>query len=162
MDADGFDTLARLVGSRTSRRLAIGLATTGLWSLSVPEAEAARCSKQNPCPECKRCKRHRCKPAATQTACSGGAGACVKGTCCPVQRACGSTCCALGKQCSGGVCVPACAGFFAPCDGDGDCCSVSCVPGFGAKVCTCSTAGKVCHSSGDCCSGLTCVGFFCQ
>jgi hypothetical protein len=162
MDADRFDTIARVFGSRTSRRLAIGLAITGLLSLTVPDAAAARCSAAHPCAECKKCKHHRCRPDATQTSCNGGAGACVKGTCCSVQQACGSTCCPIGKKCSGGTCVPACAGFLAPCNGDGDCCSVSCVPAFGAKVCTCSPAGKVCHSGSDCCSGLTCVGFFCQ
>jgi hypothetical protein len=162
MDAEGFDTLARFFGSRTSRRLAIGLATTGLLSLAVPEAAAARCSKSTPCPACKTCKRHRCRPAATQTSCNGGAGTCVKGACCPVQRVCGSTCCANGKQCSGGICVPACAGFGDGCSVDANCCSASCLPILNTNVCTCSPAGKVCQSSGDCCSGLSCVGFFCQ
>jgi hypothetical protein len=162
MDADGFDTLARRIGSRTSRRLAIGLAATGLLSVTVPDAVAARCSAAKPCPECKKCKRHRCRPDAKQTSCGGGTGACVKGTCCPLQRVCGSTCCPNGKQCSGGMCVPACAGFGDSCNVDGDCCSVSCVPVLNTKVCTCSPPGKVCQSSGDCCGGTPCVGFFCQ
>jgi hypothetical protein len=164
MDADRFDALTQFIGSRTSRRVVVGLAATGLLSMAVPDAEAARCSKQKPCPECKKCKRHRCKPDATQngTVCSGGTGTCVKGTCCPLQLACGSTCCASGKQCSGGICVPACAGFGDSCNVDGDCCSVSCVSTLGSKFCTCSPAGKVCHSSSDCCGGLGCVGFFCQ
>jgi hypothetical protein len=162
MDADGFDTLARLIGTRTSRRLAIGLATTGLLSLAVPGAAAARCSKGSPCPACRKCKHRRCRQVATQTSCNGGTGTCVQGTCCPLQQVCGSTCCAPGKQCSGGICVPACAGFFAACNGAADCCSSVCVPAFGGKVCTCSSTGKVCQSSGDCCGGLTCVGSFCQ
>jgi len=52
MDANGFDRLARLIGSRSSRRAALGLAVTGLFAAAVPEAEAVRCSKRNPCPEC--------------------------------------------------------------------------------------------------------------
>ena len=162
MDAARVDTLARFIGSRKSRRVAVGFAVTGLLSIAVPEAEARRCSTQKPCPECRKCKRHRCRPAASQASCGGGTGVCVKGTCCPLQLACGNTCCASGKKCSGGICVPACAGFGESCNGDGDCCSASCVAPFGSKFCTCSPAGKVCHSSGDCCSGLTCVGFFCQ
>jgi hypothetical protein len=44
MQAERFDTLLRLIGSRTSRRMAVGLAATGLLSLTVPEAAARRCS----------------------------------------------------------------------------------------------------------------------
>jgi hypothetical protein len=162
MDADRFDTIARVISSRTSRRLAIGLATTGLLSMAVPEAEAAQCSKKNPCPVCKRCRRGRCKPDATQTSCNGGTGTCLKGTCCSLQLACGSICCPNGKKCSGGICVPDCGGFGDSCGADSHCCSASCVLVLNTNVCTCSPTGKVCQSSGDCCGGAPCVGFFCQ
>ena len=58
--------LTRLIRSRTSRRTAVGLAATGLLSLAVPDAEAARCNQQTLCPVCRRCRRHRCKPDRTQ------------------------------------------------------------------------------------------------
>ena len=66
MQAERFDTLSRLIGARTSRRMAVGLAATGLLSLAIPEAAAARCSTRKPCPDCRKCRKHRCKPDATQ------------------------------------------------------------------------------------------------
>jgi hypothetical protein len=46
MDANGFDTLARLIGSRAPRRAALGLAVTGVFTAAVPDVEAARCWKR--------------------------------------------------------------------------------------------------------------------
>ena len=73
MDAHRFDALTHFIGSRTSRRGAVGLAATGLLSFAVPDAAAARCSKQKPGPVGKKCKRHRCKPDVTQNGASCGA-----------------------------------------------------------------------------------------
>jgi hypothetical protein len=42
MDSARFGTLTRLIGSRTSRRVAVGLEATGMLSVAVPDAEAAR------------------------------------------------------------------------------------------------------------------------
>jgi hypothetical protein len=79
MDTARFDTLTRFVGSRTSRRAAVGLTVAGLLASATPDADAARCSKAKPCPECKRCRQRRCKPKGNGTACS--AGACQNGVC---------------------------------------------------------------------------------
>jgi hypothetical protein len=137
MDAHRFDALTRLIGSRTSRRVAVGVAATGLLSLAVPDAEAARCSKSKPCPECKKCKKHKCKPDATQNraACSASTGTCVNGTCtsavCPAGAQfctdepnipCGSDCyCVTGKS-RGTICGgPFSSAPCAPCEADADC-----------------------------------------
>jgi hypothetical protein len=78
MDAARFDTLTRLIGSRTSRRVLVGLAASGLLGIAVPDAEAAKCSNKKPCPECYQCKKHKCKPL-TETACTNGT--CQSGVC---------------------------------------------------------------------------------
>jgi hypothetical protein len=44
MDDARFNTLTRFMGPRTSRRLPVGLAATGLLSIAVPDTAAARCS----------------------------------------------------------------------------------------------------------------------
>ena len=46
MDADRFDTIARVIGFRTSRRLAVGLVATGLLSLTVPDTVAAHVRRE--------------------------------------------------------------------------------------------------------------------
>jgi hypothetical protein len=55
MDDARFDALARFIGSRTTRRLAVGLVAAGLLGMAVPGVEAARCSKTKPCRECQQC-----------------------------------------------------------------------------------------------------------
>lgn len=80
MDADRFDALTRLLGSRTSRRVALGLVATGMLTIAVPEADAARCSRKRPCRECKRCNRRgRCRRKKNGTICSTGI--CQRGSC---------------------------------------------------------------------------------
>ena len=69
MDANRFDSVARLIGSRTTRRVAAGLAVTGLLSIAVPEASAVRCSTQKPCPDCYRCRQHRCRKRRNGSVC---------------------------------------------------------------------------------------------
>jgi hypothetical protein len=81
MDADRFDALSRRIGTRTSRRVTLGLAAMGLLTIAVPEAAAARCSNRKPCPTCKRCKRHRCKPDAMKNGTPCSTGTCQQGVC---------------------------------------------------------------------------------
>jgi hypothetical protein len=83
LDAERFDTLTRLIRSRTSRRMAVGLAATGLLSIGVPDAEAARCNKRKPCLVCRRCRRHRCRPDRSQNGdiCGSGGFTCDNGVC---------------------------------------------------------------------------------
>jgi hypothetical protein len=83
LDAERFETLTRLIGSRTSRRMAVGLAATGLLSIAVPDAEAVRCNQQTLCPVCRRCRRHRCRPDRTQDGdiCGGFGYVCDNGVC---------------------------------------------------------------------------------
>jgi len=104
MDAARFDTLTRSIGSRTSRRVALGFVATGLLSIAAPDVEAARCSKQKLCPECKQCKRRRCKPDDTLS-CSGGTcqgGNCIPTSGCTTHADCpGSLCSAPGGTCGG-------------------------------------------------------------
>jgi hypothetical protein len=112
MNDDRFDAITRFIGSRASRRLVAGLAATGLLSVAVPEAAARGCSAARPCPACKRCKRHRCKPDRSKngTACLGGI--CHDGKCrctdprthrCPGTGVCGE-CCAIGDCPEGEFC----------------------------------------------------------
>jgi hypothetical protein len=86
MVADRFAALTRHIGSRASRRLALGLAAIGVFTIAVPDAEALRCSKNKPCPECFRCRKRRCRPKTGGTltcgvgACNRSVQQCVNGT----------------------------------------------------------------------------------
>ena len=66
MDAGRFDALTRRIGSRTTRRIAIGLGVTGLLAITTSGADALQCSRQKPCPDCKKCKKRRCRRDTTQ------------------------------------------------------------------------------------------------
>jgi hypothetical protein len=127
MDADHFDGFARLIGSPASRRLAVGLIAMGLLGTGVPDAAAVKCSKQHPCPKCKKCKHHRCKPDATKNG----------NTCAPGKRCLNGTCTAKTVFCRdgvqngdetdincGGTC-PRCANL-AVCQSRDDCASAHC------------------------------------
>jgi hypothetical protein len=93
MNAPRFDALARLVGARISRRVAVGLAATGLVTTAGADAQAVRCTKQNPCPECQRCKKHKCKPKKVLSQCTEGGFCCTADLCCPKGQTCdGVTC----------------------------------------------------------------------
>jgi hypothetical protein len=155
--------LTRFIGSRTSRRVAVGLTVSGLLSIKVPEAAAAKCSKQKPCPKCKRCHKHKCKPDANQNndSCDTGKtclnGACVAGTCsthadCPGAGCVGRTCglCTQSEHCAG-----ACeANHVCPCTKSGAC--LQCGPD--ERLCeeTCASRQACCPD--DCSGGHTCVG----
>jgi hypothetical protein len=172
MDADRFDTLTRLIGSRTSRRMAVGLITTGLLSVAVPEAAAARCSARHLCPECKRCKQHRCRPDASKnnTPCTGGtcqSGVCQTSNCTPVCTNPNGTVRTCGSDSCGGFCGPVgetCT-FGRVCDSTGNCTCpadkpvlVSCAAFTG---CTdLATEEQNCGHCGDFCA-FTCCGGFC-
>src|SRR3954470_15384045 len=132
MDANRFDAFTRLIGSRTSRRIAIGLGATGLLFTAVPEAEARKCSKKNPCPKCYRCRKHRCRPLC------GAGKICQDGVCCDPGFAdcdgdgncevdlrtntthCGrcATACGTGATCLNGACTSE-GGCPEGCDGSG-------------------------------------------
>jgi hypothetical protein len=147
MDANRFDTLTRLIAFRASRRVALGLAATGLFAIAVPEAEAVRCSASRPCPECYRCRRRRCRKRANDYPCTSGTcqdGNCVAGPTCSDNAKngsetdidCGGSCppCATGKACLvGGDCV------------SGNCQGQLCQPTCGERACssdsTCASFG---------------------
>ena len=161
MDAERFDALTRLIGSRTSRRIAVGLVAAGLLTIVVPEAEALRCSKTKPCPECQRCRRRRCKPDMTKngTPCAGDTGTCAEGVCGDCGKP-GAFCC-LGAYCrAGAICI----GFphsCQPCGDDGQWC---CDPDFctegectaEGKCGSCGGRGELCCFRTICDVGLTC------
>ena len=123
MDADRFDAVTRFIGSRRSRRVALGLVMTGLLTVAVPDAEA-RCSARKPCPTCKRCRRHRCRRDTSQdgTVCDGDGGTCQNGTC--VSFCAGKVDrfpCGTEKHCVGGACQS--------CQGPTDACPAGCAAG---------------------------------
>ena len=91
MEASRFDALARLVGSRISRRVAVGLAATGLVTTASADAQAVLCSKTTPCPECQRCKKHKCKPKKALSQCTEGGTCCSPELCCPQGQTCSDT-----------------------------------------------------------------------
>jgi len=117
MDASRLDALARLVGSRISRRVAVGLAATGLVTTAGADAQAVRCSKTTPCPECQRCKKRKCKPKKALSQCTEGGTCCSPDLCCPKEQTCSSTgtsceaCPATTDFCDTGF--PVC-GYFGP------------------------------------------------
>ena len=179
MQPERFDALSRLIGARTSLRTAVALAATGLLSLSVPDVEAARCSKKKRCPKCKRCKKEPCKPDARQNgeACEGvSGGTCHGGTCClglgvdctDAKQCCqnaGKTACApLGNLNQDQCCRPT----GATCSTPGawqECCLHVFDPGVsgGLIYCapnnTCGGPGARCYSGDLCASGVCCGGF---
>ena len=91
MDASRFDALARLVGSRISRRVAVGMTAIGLVTTTGADAQVVRCSKQSPCPECQRCKKRKCKPKKALSQCSEGGTCCSPDLCCPQEQTCSDT-----------------------------------------------------------------------
>jgi hypothetical protein len=81
MNADRFHALTRLIGSRASRRSAVGFAATGLLAVAAPEAAAVRCSRQADCPICYRCtRRGRCRKKRDGATCAT-IGTCQNGLC---------------------------------------------------------------------------------
>jgi hypothetical protein len=180
MDQDGFDVLARRVGSATTRRSAVArLAALGLGALVGGDALAAtrfgkkkpkQCGKTTPCPECQQCTRkHKCKAVKNGVAC-GQDGSCQSGGCvCPAGSfGCGSTgCCANGQACTQagcGACSPianfnicttptAQCGQFGP-NPEQDVCG--CVTSVGnAVVCSSGAADCVaCTTDADCATAL--------
>jgi hypothetical protein len=137
MDPTRFDRLAVVVGRQTSRRAALGfLAATGLLTIGVPDAEAARCSKQKPCLECKRCRRHKCRPTQSGLACSDDGNECTRnecdgdGACAHPPKSAGTACSDDGNECTRDEC-----------DGNGACAHPDEAAG---TVCGGNIAGKTC------------------
>src|SRR5215212_2482579 len=131
MDAERFDALARRIGTRTSRRVAVGLAVAGLLGVAVPEAAALRCSAKNPCPECYRCRQRRCRKRADEDLCTDGT--CQNGSCVPrCDPPCQPTECCAGSTCKPGTADSACGRNGEPCDsctGTGQTCGGGGTPG---------------------------------
>src|SRR5215213_7160675 len=173
MEAERFDALSRLVGSRTSRRMAVALAATGLLGLAMPDVAEARCSTRNPCPDCKKCRKRRCKPDAEQDdqGCTDD-GICKSGTCCLALQAN----CTDAEQCCQGeekmACGPignlgqdqCCRPLGGACSTVGsweECCTVL-LEGGGARLVdcaptnTCGGWGASCNVSSMCASGVCC------
>jgi hypothetical protein len=90
VDVERFDTLARIVGSRVSRRVAVGVVATGLLGVTGPDEVEARCSRRKPCGPCKRCRKGRCK----QVRCGGQICRCPNGNPCADRNDCQSAYCA--------------------------------------------------------------------
>jgi len=150
MDANRFDTLARLIGSRTSRRIAFSLGATGLLSIAAPEAEARRCSTQKDCPKCYRCRKHRCRPL-TGTACGGGK-TCCSGVCVDL-RTDPSNCGRCDRvfdagTCYHGACACAVAGVTCPTG-----CGCSTRTTFPNATAVCTGDGTICSEQPECPNG---------
>jgi hypothetical protein len=110
MDGRRFDHLARLVGSRTSRRVALGLTAAALLARLGVEEAAAACKANNK--ECSRdrqccsldCKRNQCRCARVQERCKSAKGCCQGGdvtNCGASFGLVGDRCCReAGRSCS--------------------------------------------------------------
>jgi hypothetical protein len=170
IDAERFDAITRIVGSRASRRLAVGLVVAGLLGITGPPAEAARCTKQSPCPECQKCKKHKCKPV-NGILCTGG-GTCTNGVC-TAPSAC-TPACTGGKACqANGTCAcPPNKPHVEPdqnCDSTcRECCIDShCNPGRHCDnalggVCVCPNQQHDCDGDGvcwSCCTDQDCAAY---
>jgi len=126
MIADRFDTLTRRIGARTSRRVALGLAATGLLS-SERDASALACQHNSDCPGNQTCKNDTCvekcgDPGSCNSdfvtcqdnpACfcakkpGGGKGLCVQSVSCAAAPGCHSQSdCPEGLVCGTGCCAP--------------------------------------------------------
>jgi hypothetical protein len=169
MDGFDFDTLARAVGSLTTRRLALAALLGGAFGrLGLAETAAKRKSGRckPKCSECQRCdlgrcrknnqgkkvcKKSKCQPKATGTPCPAfSGGLCQNGTCVNVKADpanCGrlGNACDPAAVCQNGVCFPisTCpATTTQACPGGG---AVVACGGVEAAPCVCSrsTEGQV-------------------
>ena len=108
MDDVRFDRIARLVGSRASRRAAVvalaGAGLGGALGVSGPEEAAAkRCRNSRQCGLCGKCKNGKCKKRGDGSLCADNGGACEGKDCvcpndawlCPPATAC----CDTGQAC---------------------------------------------------------------
>jgi hypothetical protein len=176
VESDRFDGLVRAFGQARSRRQTLrglaGVLATAVFAVAVPEAEARQCSKQKPCPECYRCRRHRCRKRADDYPCSGGicqGGACEtclarKADCTDAEECCqdgGETTCApIGQLNQNQCCRPL--GGACPTPGEWqECCGI--VEGGSLVRCapnnTCGGPGALCHTASTCASGKCCEDF---
>ena len=165
MEATRFDDAAKILGSRTTRRVTLGALFGSMLGSSMPAKARRTSGKCEPtcgtCETCdkgkckkkkhrkKRCKKGTCKPL-TGTGCtlaSGAAGACCSGICRDLQTdaancgTCGGTCTAT-EVCQSGLCFPVStcpATTTLQCDP----LTTSCGDGVGTCVCNRSTEGNV-------------------
>lgn len=153
MEPTRFDSLAKLVGSGTTRRTALTLlAALGLGVVDPAETEAKKSGKCKPkCEECERCKRGRCRKN------KHGRKRCKRGKCQPKAD---GTACQLNAVCAGGTCtcVNGACSITVP--------GVTCCPPSSILPCTFAAAGSpvfldptTCTFVGACPGGTTvCVG----
>lgn len=148
MDSSRFDTLARLVGSRSRRSVLQVVAGTALGATLLgqlgSEVGAAKCKAPT-----KKCKKKNGK----KLKCCGGA-KCQGGRCrCKTGGpACGKACCAAGQVCQQGnpkVCVN---GPLQP----GEICDPDAPLGCESGKCVCVTVGE---NTACTCREATCAGF---
>jgi hypothetical protein len=97
MDADRFDTLTRRIGSRTSRRVAVGLAAAGLLGIAVPEPVAARCRRATSCDPRRFPTCHNSIDCRRVKNVDSGRCACIHDSCGPQ--------CRTGSECPSKLCV---------------------------------------------------------
>jgi hypothetical protein len=166
VDRTRFDALTRLIGTGSTRRTVLGLATAlGLSSL-LAEAKKRRKKKKKckSCAICQQCKQGKCKGKADGSDCGGGAtcqgGACTcpagqkfcAGSCIPDSQCCPSDC-DDGNTCTTGICDQGTCIYMpladnSACgDGTGRCRDGTCYPPP-----TCSPRYGPCATVDDCCS----------
>lgn len=141
MDANGFDSLSRLLGEAPSRRgLLRGMtaAALGLAEARFPGAAGAK-NKKKKCGPCQTRKHGKCKQAHDNAPCTGN-GRCLNGNCNPPPTCTGQGIfnCTDSSQCCSGVCETS--------------------GGFG---CAFGGEGAICHTVLDCGIVFTCVGYRC-
>jgi hypothetical protein len=155
MDAERFDTLARIISTAGSRRRAVATAVGGALTLfGLVDSHEAAAKKKKACPPCKKRKKGKCKGKLPDgTGCPGGscrAGSCIAASP-PPPPPCAATGCPYGDVCQGQVCVN-CLG--APCVNNGQCCTNFCAA-FTACACAFGNFGPDfgCTSNAQCCNG---------
>ncbi|MFM9106534.1 MAG: hypothetical protein ACKOWF_07525 [Chloroflexota bacterium] len=152
MDSSRFDAMIRDLAAGESRRSVLGAAGAGLLAaLGFAGPAAAKCGKNKPCGECRRCKKGKCKKKPDGAQCSGGT--CQRGQC---AASCTPSC--AGRECGGNGCGGSC----------GSCPATESCNASGICVCTPDCAGKVCGddgcggSCGSCAANQTCSDGACQ
>lgn len=181
MDPNSFDTLARSLGSSSTRRSVVSGSLAGLFALLLPIGDAGAKRgrrhgnahgsggahdrpKGHPLEaEKKRHRKKKKKPAPCASQCAGKM--CGPDGCGGSCGACGGSTSCRGGQCvpDSGACTPACGGGQV-CQGNGACAcpagsTLSCNPLL-VTDCMCCPAGQhYCNGAcRECCSGADCNG----
>jgi hypothetical protein len=151
MEVTQFDDMAKMLGSRKTRRLTLGALLGGaLSALGLAEAEAAKSGKCKRQPgECESCKKGRCKKQNGKKKCRAG----------KILPKANGTSCSVGT-CQSGTCVTTGGGGGDGGDGDGGgggqgTCPVCRVRQGG--ICVNAPAGTTCNGTGKCNGSGTCT-----